>query len=223
MTTTRRSALAGLAALSSLALAGAAQAKSKAFEAGKLFPYLDMYLGLPAAQRSRFEMIYAVSLIGAPIGALKVVLLGPGGARTPIPLAGDGRVLRLPTLAELKGKAQVELTAPDGAKLKLTMQMGAKVARAATLSAAELNAAIAQCDAAIKSKAGVLGFAAPKVKRVELRGAGSGQAIDAKGVAKPLPVVKGQPQFDPEQMPGTVSLKLARAPSGIYIVGRPKK
>jgi hypothetical protein len=56
-----------------------------------------------------------------------------------------------------------------------------------------------------------------------LDGAGSGTAIDARGAARPLPVTAGAPSYDPELMPGIVTLKLARAPSRIELDERPKK
>ncbi len=222
MNKTRRATLIGLAALIPASLAGAARAEVKTVEAGKMFPYLDMYLGIPAAQRTRFSISYAVKKDGKAPTGVSIVMLGLNGARTPIPLAGDGRVLRLPTLAELKGKSKVELTKPDGSKVGISLDMVARVAPATTLAAADLTAAIGQCDAAIKSKAGVLGFAAPKIKRTLFKDAGGGTAVNAQGAAKPLPMMGGHPAFDPEQMPGMVSIRLNRPPSVILMAGRPK-
>lgn len=221
MTTTRRAALMGLAALLPLSLAGEAFAKTKAIEIGKLFPFLDLYLGIPAADRTRFTLAYFYRMESG--GPLTMTLVGKDGSRTPLTLGADGRVLRTPTLAEIKAKAVIELSAPEGTKFKGQMLMLAKVAPAATLSATELAAAVSQCQAAIKAKAGLIGFAAPKIKRVVLHGAGSGSAVDAKGVSRPLPVAAGAPSYDPELMPGMVSLKLARAPSRIELDERPKK
>ena len=221
MTTTRRAALTGLIALIPLAVAGEAFAKSKAIEIGKLFPYLDLYLGIPAADRTRFTMAYFYKMESG--GPLTLTLVGADGTRTPLPLGPDGRVGRLPTLADIKAKAKIEMSAPEGSKFKGELAMLAKVAPAATLSATDLAAAVSQCQAAIKAKAGLIGFAVPKIKRVVLHGAGSGTAVDAKGVAKPLPMAKMGPAYDPELMPGVVSLKLARAPSRIELDERPKK
>lgn len=221
MTTTRRAALTGLAALLPLALAGEAMAKSKAIEIGKLFPFLDLYLGIPAADRTRFTLAYFYKMEAG--GPMTMTLVAKDGTRTPLPLGPDGRVNRLPTLAEIKSKAMIELNAPDGSKFKGQMMMLAKVSPAATMSVTELNAAVTQCQAAIKAKAGLIGFAAPKIKRVVLHGAGSGTAIDAKGASRPLPVIAGAPSYDPELMPGMVTLKLARAPSRIELDERPKK
>lgn len=221
MTTTRRAALMGLAALLPLSIAGEAFAKSKAVEAGKLFPYLDLFLSIPAADRTKFTLAYFYKVQSG--GPLAFTMISPGGVRTPLPIGPDGRVNRLPTLAELKAKPTVEMNAPEGSKFKGGMMMLARMAPAATLDAVELNATIAQCQRAIKAKAGLIGFAVPKIKRVVLHGAGSGTAIDAKGAARPLPVTAGAPSYDPELMPGIVTLKLARAPSRIELDERPKK
>lgn len=221
MTTTRRAALTGLAALLPLSLAGEAVAEPKLIEVGKLFPFLDLFLSIPAANRTKFTLAYFYKMEAG--GPLTMTLVGADGSRRPLPLGADGRVTRLPTLAEFKAKAKIELSAPKGSKFKGQMMMLANVAPAATLSAADLNASVFQCQQAIKAKAGLIGFAAPKIKRVVLHGAGSGTAIDAKGVSKPLPVAAGAPSYDPELMPGIVSLKLARAPSRIELDERPKK
>jgi hypothetical protein len=226
MTTTRRAALMGLAAptflsVIPLAWAGEAFAKSKAVEIGKLFPYLDLYLGIPAADRTRFTMAYFYKLTAG--GPLTLTLVAADGTRTPLPVGPDGRVSRLPTLADIKSKAKIEMTAPTGSSFKGEIAMLARVAPAATMSAADLAAAVSQCQMAIKAKAGLIGFAAPKIKRVVLHGAGSGTAIDAKGAARPLPMAKDGPAYDPELMPGIVTLKLARAPGRIELDERPKK
>jgi hypothetical protein len=222
MGATRRTTLMGLAALLPAGLAGPAMAKSKGVEVKKIFPFLDLYLGIPANQRTLFTLAYFLKQNGGPPKDISLVLVS-GGVRTPIAVGGDGRLQRLPTLADLKSKAQVEITAPEGAKIQLSMELLAKVAPAKDIPAAQLAAAIQQCEAAIKSKAGLIGFAAPKIKRVGFVGAGSGTAVNAQGVAKPLPPGKLGPQFDPEQMPGTATIKLARAPTMIALLERPKK
>lgn len=222
MNATRRTTLLALAALVPAGLAGAAHAETKTVEAGKMFPYLDLYLGLPAAQRSRFGPAYSLRHDGQPARDVRLVLLAPGGARTPLPVGPDGRILRIPTLTELAARSKVELTKPDGVKVSLMLDFLARVAPAASLDAADLTGAINQCDAAIKAKAGLLGFAAPKIRRVILHGAGSGTAINAQGAGRALPLMDGHPAFDPEQMPGTLTVKLARAPSAILLSGRPK-
>jgi len=222
MAATRRSTLLGLAALLSVGWATGAAAKTKSFPATKLFPYLDLYLGIPAPQRTLFVLAYFLKLNGKPAASMQPVLI-VGGSRTVLPVGADGRVQRLPSLADLKAKTQIELSAPEGSKFSLNMEMLARVTPATAIPAGQLVAAIDQCDRAIRSKAGLLGFAAPKIKRAVFKGAGSGTAVNAQGVARPLPLTaEGSPAFDPEQMPGTVTIKLARAPTSIALAGRPK-
>ena len=64
--TARRAVLAGLAALS---LAGRAEAAAKVVDAKKVFPFLDAYLKLPPADRSRFRLVYTFRSGGKPVTA----------------------------------------------------------------------------------------------------------------------------------------------------------
>ena len=110
--------------------------------------------------------------------------------------------------------------APKGAKISLNMELQAVTKPRQSMEAADLAAAILQCEAAIRSKAGVLGFAAPKVKRIVFRGAVSGLAVNAAGVSRPLPIQTGHPAYDPEQMPGVTSLQFTRPPLALLLAGR---
>ena len=220
MTQTRRALLAGLVLAPPLAFAPAAWAETKSVKLEKLYPYLDLYLGLPPAQRSRFVMAYYLKQDGGRPTGLSLSVLGPSGSRTAVGIGSDGRILFTPSLSQLKSDAQVELSAPKGAKISLNMELQATAAPRQSMEAADLVAAIQQCESAIRSKAGVLGFAAPRVKRVVFRGAGSGQALTSGGVSRPLPLQMGHPAFDPEQMPGVSALKFARSPAALLLAGR---
>lgn len=221
MSFSRRAILLGLAALIPAGLASAAHAETKVIEAGKIFPYLDLFLGLAPAERSHFTMAYTLRKDGKPPAGVSIILLVNGG-RIPLTVAPDGRVTRLPTLAELKAKAGVELNKPDGSKINVIMDLLARVAPSTTVQAGDLAAAVNQCAGVIKAKAGLLGFAAPKIKRVVMRGSGPGTGFNAQGVGKPLPMVNGAAIYDPELMPGIVTIKLANAPSAFLLDGRPK-
>jgi hypothetical protein len=220
MIQTRRAVLAALALLPPVVLASAASAETKAVKLEKLYPYLDMYLGLPPAQRSRFVMAYYLKQNGGRPTGLALTLIDTGGGRTAVPIGNDGRLLFTPALGQLKSDAQIEMAAPKGAKISLSMELQAVTRPRQSMETADLAAAIQQCEAAIRSKAGVLGFAAPKVKRIVFRGAGSGQAVNAAGVSRPLPMQTGHPAYDPEQMPGVISLQFARPPLALMLAGR---
>jgi hypothetical protein len=222
MTTMNRRAVGGGLALAMLGGGALAQAgDTKLVEASKIFPYLDLYLGIDPAKRSRFVMAYYLKINGKPAANYPAMLVSADGRRRSLSVGADGRVQHLPSLADLKGKAKVELSAPKGTKLQLSMELHANIRPGAVMPASGLAEAIAQCDAAIRSKAGVMGFAAPKIRRVVLRGAGSGKAVGPQG-ERALPMQIGHPAFDPEQMPGMVTVQLARAPSAILLSGRPK-
>jgi hypothetical protein len=220
MNQTRRAVLTALVLLPPIVIATTAVAEAKSVKLAKLYPYLDMYLGLPPAQRSRFVMAYYLKQDGGRPTGVTLAMIGPSGARTALGLGNDGRVLFTPSLGQLKSEAQVEIAAPKAAKISLSMELQATMAPRQSMETAELVAAIQQCEAAIRSKAGVLGFAAPKVKRIVFRGAGSGQALNTAGVSRPLPQQKGHPAFDPEQMPGVTTLKFARSPAALLLADR---
>jgi hypothetical protein len=222
MNSTRRKTLLALAALVPSALAGVARAETQLVKVGQVFPYLDMYLGLPAAQRSRFALGYLLMRNGRPATGVKLTLVGAGGGRTLLPVGDEGLIRRLPGLDDFRQKARVEIVKPDAVKVSLSMVFLARMAASASLDAREVAAAIQQCDSVIRAKAGLIGFAVPKIRRAVFRDGGSATAIDAKGVSRPLPMMGGHPAFDPGQMQGTVTVKLARTPSAILLDERPK-
>lgn len=210
MTLHRRLLLtAGLAAAASPALAAA----PRTVPAKKIFPYLDLYLSIPPAERTRFTLSYYLKRDGKPFNGAGFVLIGPGGARTPLPLAPNGRFTRAPSLADLKADAQVEVPSAGQGKFQLSMEMEPLVAMAETMNAGDFAAAIDQCAAAIRKKAGVLGFAVPKITQVAFIGVPSGSAVLPGGRAAALPLVKAMPAYSPSALPGATQLRFARAPA----------
>src|SRR3954465_10165651 len=108
---TRRTVLVGAFAL---ACAAPAAASDKLIDPKKILPYLDAYLKLPAAERNHFKINYYLHVGPQPLTA--PVWLGEGARRTAVPLRGDGRVDRLPTLAQLDG-AKINIDVPEGTKM----------------------------------------------------------------------------------------------------------
>ena len=220
MSLTRRT-MAG-AALAALAAGPALAADpGEPIPAKKLFPYLDLYLGIPAADRSRFVMAYYLRRDGKPATGVSLTLISAGGARSPIPVGSDGRLLKTPSPADLKdGKIALVKTDP-ASKFQLSMELQPTARVADAVPAADFAAAIVQCRTAIKAKAGVIGFAAPKIEQVVFAGVTSGTAVMADGRTAPLPLYKGMPAYDPVALPGVASLKFPKAP-GRALLG-PKK
>jgi hypothetical protein len=216
--TARRSLLAGIAALASLAMAGAAHAADRVVTAPlkKAFPYLDGYLSLPVGERDRFTVAYRLLIDGAASPALKLAVLS-GAERTPWPMEADGRIGRLPTLAMLKSDRKIEIAGPEGHKVNLVLDIVPTVAPAPEIDAHALALAAIQATAGARKAAGVLGFAAPKLDRVVFEGAAGGQAVNTQGRATPLAVVKGNPVFDPALHADVRLIRFSKPPRRILL------
>ncbi|MDP2258664.1 MAG: hypothetical protein Q8J89_02970 [Caulobacter sp.] len=220
MSTTRRGLILTAAALA--AAPGAAMAADDKKKPGpplkKVFPYYDLYLGIPAAERSRFVMAYYLKVNGKPTSGQNLYVVMPGGARTLLTQAADGRVTRMPTLAEMKdGILDVDRKNPTD-KFSVAMEMQPVVRLGETVATADLVAAIEQCNTAIRKRAGVIGFAVPKMEQVLFAGAGSGQSIAGDRVS-PLPAFKAYVAFKPADHAGAQSLKFGKAPVRALLAG----
>lgn len=213
--TARRIFLTGLVAL---AWAGAAQAADRTVTAPlkKVFPYLDAYLTAPASERSRFAMAYRLQVDGRPNPALRLVFLN-GTERIAAPIDANGRIGRLPSLAMLKADQKAEITGPEGHKVGLVVDVEATLAPALELDAKALTAATVQATAGARRAAGMMSFAAPKLERVVFQGAAGGQVVTAQGRSQPLPLVKGEPVFDPARYADARSVRFTRAPRRILL------
>ena len=211
MTVDRRFLMtAGLAAAAAPTLALADP--PKLLPAKKLFPFLDLYLGIAPAERSHFTMSYYLRQNGKAATGAGIVLIGANGARTPLPVGADGRFQRTPTLADLKA-GTVEIAPHGDAKYSLSMELEPIARMAEVMNSADFTTAIAQCSVAIKKHAGVLGFAAPKITQVVFAGVAGGTAVLAGGRTAALPLVKTLPAYNPATVAGVSQLKFAKAPS----------
>lgn len=186
--------------------------------ARKLFPYLDLYLGLPPAQRDVFTMSYQVRENGGPPRAVRIAFVS-GGGRTPAPLDEAGRLERLPTLEEWRGQAAVE--APAGTRLSVNMRLGCTGVPGREPSVERLARCVAQYRAAL-GRAGPFSLLAPRLDRVVLREAGGGEVVTAEGARRPLPLQGGHPVFEPAAWRGARAMVLERAPTELSLAGPPK-
>ena len=218
------SAVAGLCLMAGAAVAQTAT-ESETVAASKLFPLLDMYLGLPATERDQFHLEYAITGAGAAENA-HLTLKRPS-ADMPIALAADGRVLTLPDLVDLKS-AQVVMTTPKGAHYGVSLHLVANVTPTQKLDVAPLKAGIDQARAAGRKTAGLMAMMAPDFETVCFVDAGSGQAIldDGKTVALKISAPPSMPKFlnpclTPADQPHARQVSLARTPTSILIVRRP--
>ena len=239
MTNPRRAALAALTALAIGAAASAtgappaaaqpraqAPAAKPAPKVKQLFPYWENYLRIPAADRTRFQLAYR--LLGAnnqPLSDAELFAVD-GTRRVPIAVASDGR-MSPPPLEFIRSKtAVVDAPAARGRNFNVNLELLASApAPARELQAADLSATLSQANAGIRKAAGPIGLVAPKMARVVLSGADSGEAVDAQGRRTPLPRVAGEsgPYFQPAAMPSASRIVLARAPSKIMLATAAKR
>jgi hypothetical protein len=220
--------LGGLVAAGAITLpARAVWAATQSVKLTQAFAYLQDYLTLAPGKRDRFHMAYYAVRDRKFAPDLKAVMVGADGKRTPLVLGRDARVAQLPSMAELRSGATLEADAAPGEKVGLALQLEPNLSVATHIDAAALSAAIAQCEAAVASIAGVLSFAAPKIVCALFPGAASGQALLDNGRAQPLPTSDSRfygllPYFEPASLTGARTLALARAPSRILLSGHPK-
>jgi hypothetical protein len=210
-----------------MSVAGAARADEKLVKLSQFYPYLDRYLMLPAGQRSHFAIVYYVFRDRHPAPDVKAYIVAPSGSRRPIPIDGAGRVMFMPSLAELQGPEQGAIDAPAGQKVGLGLELEARVAMGPSIDVHELLVALGQAQNAINANAGVLSFAVPKIVRAYFANAGPGRAVFADGHAAPLPIESksffaGQSYFDAETMSAARTVMLGRAPTRIVLGGKPR-
>jgi hypothetical protein len=215
--------LLALAAAAATTLPGLALADDTHLPLVKAFPLLDIYLGLPPAERSRFYLAYHAVRDKRPIADARATIVAANGARTPVAFDRQGAVTRLPSLADLK-TAQFEIA---GATFKLAPELRCAMAPAVRLDPATLALALAQVNAAVQKVAGALSMITPKLTAAYFPDAGGGQTLMGDGRTTPLPVFTAPifgpiAYFEPAKAVGAKAVLLTRAPSRILLGGHPK-
>lgn len=191
----------------------------------KAFRYLDAYLGLAPALRSRFHLVFRALRNERPAPDLKAAIVLPGAGAMPLTLDPQGEVTRLPTLGELKSNAVLEVD--SGGQFRFATEIRPDVAPATSIDAGQLALALGQANNAIAQMAGPFDIVAPRLDVILFPDAGSGRALLADGRVAQLPttgVVKALgvvPYYEPDALPGARMLSLARAPSRILFAHRP--
>lgn len=222
MTPSRRDLVLTAFAAAAMPAAASAADKKPPPPAKKVFPFYDLYLGIPAAERTRFVMNYYLRLNGKPATGQGLYVVMPNGARTLLTQAADGRITRMPTLAELKDGVIDAAERKESDRYSLSMELQPIVRLSETIAVGDLHAAIEQCNAAIRKRAGLIGFAVPKMEQVLFVGASGGSSVTADGKATTLPLFKGMPFYRPSTMPGAQTLKFANLPTRALLSGKTK-
>jgi hypothetical protein len=200
--------------IAALAVATPALAEKTA-PASKVLPFLDRYLKVPPAERTRVKLNYALRRDGKPAANLKVVLVEKNGARTPLPTNDEGYFDRLPTLAQLEGDPSLVLDVPTDAKMGSMMNFGTQLKPAAEYDARELTATVAEANTVIGKAAGAMAFMAPKMTGIAFPKADGGVVVFADGHTTPLPQAEGTPYFRATDHQGAVRVKLTKTPTKV--------
>lgn len=176
----------------------------------KLFPYYDLYLGLPPQDRDGFYLEYLIQSSATNVRPRMVYALG--SVRTPIQIDSKGKILTMPDLAMLRqGKVEVPASAPSG---RIVLNLEPVVPLSRTIPANAVSNSVADYAKAI-GRAGPLALAIPKLTGIGFKGVPAGQAVFADGRKVSLPVEGGIPVFRPSQstMRGAISLEFPSVPS----------
>ena len=176
-------------------LTSGAQAAERLVDARQVFGFLSAYQSLTPAERNLFTMGYALRQGGKPVVA-------------------EGRFTRLPTAAQLAGKPQVGVDDSVG-KIAVSMLVESTAKPAAEMPTAQFSPALAQVNAGVTSKLGMLASLVPKVNRVTFIGVPSGKAVMADGREVDLPMAKEGPTFDPVALKGARAVRFLKAPTRI--------
>ena len=208
------SAFVFLALAAAIPSVASAQA-GKVAPAGKVFSFLEAFLKVPAAERSRIRVTYALLRDGKRATGVKATLIESNGARTPLPIDGEGRFERTPTLAQLQAKAQVGFDVPADTKLGSSMLLDPVLKPAAEYDARELVATVEESNRAIRKAAGPMALMAPQMDGLTFKAVDSGVAIFPNGSSRPLPAGAGGVVFQPDQFKGASRVRLAKTPAAV--------
>lgn len=221
MSPNRRRLILSVAAFAAAPALARAADKPELIPLKKIFPYYDLFLGIPVAERTKFTLAYYLRVNGKP-GAATLWMVGPGGSRRGLTSGPDGRFTTLPSLADFKAGAQIDADKKNTDKYGVAMEMQPLVRMDEVVPASALRESLEQCNTAIRKRAGVIGFAVPKLEQVIFVGAGSGQAVLAGGKTVALPEFKGMPFYRPGALPDVQTLKFAKTPSRAMMTGKTK-
>jgi hypothetical protein len=191
----------------------------------KAFPFLASYLALAPALRNRFYLAYRAFRDKHPTADAHATIIASNGARTPIAFDRLGMVVRLPSLAELKSGANVEI---DGVPFQLGPELRCTSTPSTRIDVAEIAASLDQVNAAVVRFTGALSFAVPKLTAAYFPDGAAGQVVMANGRTAPLPVVAVPnvgpvPYIEPASLAGAKAVVFGKAPSRIILGGHPKR
>ena len=187
----------------------------KTAPADKVFPFLGRFLAVPAVERGRMKLSYAVRHEGKMIPNLKATLVEKNGTRTPLPVNAEGYFERLPTVAQLDSDPTVVLDVPADWKMGALMDLAPALKPAQEYDVRELTATVNETNGVIGKAAGIASLMAPKMTGITFQKAEGGTIVFADGHTAPLPEAKDVPYFRPADHQGAVRVKLTKTPTKV--------
>ncbi len=185
-------------------------------------PGLQGFLNLPAADKSQFDIFYAVKIKHASTDGIKLTL-NDHGREVPLRMGPDGRISPMPTREQVNGGATLTVVYPKEASEALKLRVFSTQPAGHDYDAQGLNLGISQANRAMAKIGGILVAALPKLDRVYFVGARSGTIDD-----QPLPLFRGDnevpagtPYYVPSDTPNGAKIHLSNAPS-IALFANPK-
>lgn len=198
-----------------LAAAATPALAEKSAPAGRVMMFLEKFLKVPPAERSRVKLNYAIRHDDKPAGNIKATLVEKSGARTPLPINAEGYFERLPSLAQLDGDPQIVFDVPSDWKMGSVVDFAPQLKAAAEYDVVDLSATVTEANVVMGRAGGLLAFAAPKMSGVVFEKAGGGIVMFADGHSAPLPTIAMGPYFRPTDFKGAVRVKLTKTPSRV--------
>ncbi len=185
-------------------------------DAGKVFPHIEIFLKMAAAGPSDFVVAYYVRRDGQPAGDVNATLFD-GERQIALPVAVDGRMMRLPTLEQVRNHDSVAFDGPQSSRLTVRIGLAPTAPPTPIMGAAIVEKAIWQANTAIHRLAGPFAVVVPRLRTAVFEGAEGGTALLSDGTSAPLPIRKGDPYYEPSTLRNAVTLSFTKAAQHIDI------
>ena len=207
----------GLALVLCAALGAAATPAlaEKSAPATRVMMFLDKFLKVPPAERSRVRLSYAIRHDDKPAANIKATLVEKSGTRTSLPINADGYFERLPTLAQLQDDPQIVFDVPADWKMGSVVDLAPQLKPAGEYDVGELSATLNEANTVMGKAGGILAFAAPKMSGIVFEKAGGGLVVFGDGRTAPLPTNALGPDFRPGDFKGAARVKLTKTPTRV--------
>ncbi len=192
------------------AQSAAKQTPARSVPVKKVFPFYDIYLGLPAQGRDGFGMEYILS--GGAGSARPQMSYVLGNVRNALEIGPTGRILNMPDLAMLNtGRIEIAANQPRSG---ISMNLVPILPLSRVIGVPSATNPLTDYAAAVR-RAGPLAAFAPKLAKIKFIGGTGGEATFADGRRIALPIIGGGAVFQPTSpaLRGAVSLSFSTAPT----------